>query len=377
MHLGRTWYCSLAHISISWIGVQLYQSLISSVDARMILDFQLTQELFLQSPTSSSVLNCNGHSLADILPAKSEPSDLAWDPLKQLLYIVSDNGHLVILGLSPTQSQQLPQMQLIDKIKVKHKPDLEGITLIPSRPGYVYLGVEEPAAILEFHISSQTIVSKLDLDKLMNDVQLGGLDDPQVQQKNQGLESLVYIPAVNPHEHPGFIIVGRQQDARLFVFNITSKWTADSNDESQDNLEMKFMGTTYAPGPSKDLSAITLWRSHIWLLYDKPKQMHSVQQTDFYNSLNLLDPAKVVSFESTAQTKTVEPFSFKTRGQEGIAFADNIRLETGQSGSNLVFIAVDAPHKTGQKDLLMFSLDSFFGCFSSQGISGIPLSTSA
>ncbi|KAJ1342635.1 hypothetical protein BSLG_002733 [Batrachochytrium salamandrivorans] len=309
------------------------------VSARMLMDFQ-------QHIPTTPLLDCDGRSFADILPEKTEPSDLVWDPIKQQLYLVSDNGHLVIVGLTtqqPTSSgdspQSLPYFKLIDKIKVKHKPDLEGVAFIPS---------------------SQ--------------------DHPQEVQPNQGIESLVYIPAKDPLHHPGYIVAGRQQDARLFVFEILSHSNAPSTSSSSDSsgLQMKFLGTAYAPGPLVDLSAMTFWKDRIWLLYDKPKQMHALHLTKFYESLSSFDPQTVVSYTASGETNDLEPskdvgvFSFDVRGQEGIVFAENVDLGPSNGKSTVVFVAIDAPHKTGRKDLLMFPLETFFACFSSRGISGLP-----
>ncbi|KAH6576590.1 hypothetical protein BASA60_004465 [Batrachochytrium salamandrivorans] len=350
------------------------------VSARMLMDFQ-------QHIPTTPLLDCDGRSLADILPEKTEPSDLVWDPIKQQLYLVSDNGHLVIVGLTtqqPTSSGDSPQsppyFKLIDKIKVKHKPDLEGVAFIPSSPDYVYLGVESPAEVLKFHIPSQTITSKVSLVEYINSTPLNSQDHPQEVQPNQGIESLVYIPAKDPLHHPGYIVAGRQQDARLFVFEILSHSNAPSTSSSSDSsgFQMKFLGTAYAPGPLVDLSAMTFWKDRIWLLYDKPKQMHALHLTKFYESLSSFDPQTVVSYTASDETNDLEPskdvgvFSFDVRGQEGIVFAENVDLGSSNGKSTVVFVAIDAPHKTGRKDLLMFPLETFFACFSSRGISGLP-----
>ncbi|KAH9248018.1 hypothetical protein BASA81_014356 [Batrachochytrium salamandrivorans] len=200
------------------------------------------------------------------------------------------HNNLLHLGI---RRNHLPYFKLIDKIKVKHKPDLEGVAFIPSSPDYVYLGVESPAEVLEFHIPSQTITSKVSLVEYINSTPLNSQDHPQEVQPNQGIESLV----------------------------------SDSS-----GLQMKFLGTAYAPGPLVDLSAMTFWKDRIWLLYDKPKQMHALHLTKFYESLSSFDPQTVVSYTASGETNDLEPskdvgvFSFDVRGQEGIVFAENVDL---------------------------------------------------
>ena len=69
--------------------------------------------------------------------------------------------------------------------------------------------------------------------------------------------------------------------------------------------------------------------------------------------------------EGKPDLSDIGTMTFETRGLEGIAFYD----EKGETG---VVLAVDAPHKSGQKDLLKYTARQFFSCFSSLGMQAMP-----
>eukprot|EP00842_Homolaphlyctis_polyrhiza_P003805 jgi/Hompol1/4425/HPOL_003637-RA len=288
--------------------------------------------------------------------------------------MVSDSGHVLIFHLNATN-----KLSLARRIKVPQKPDLEGIALIPSRPGFAYLAVERPPAIIELDLESGSVTNTLPLDLILSmyapESESGS---SQPSEPNQGIESIAFIPvsavAASLSLMPsitGFLVIGRQQDALLFIFAV-----AESSDS---NLGLTFLCTSRIqpePGalanlPRSDLSALTFWRNRLWLLYDKPKRLISISATEIGNALKFAlaaSPDPNTKPPSIAMLSDVDAIAlnFSIRGQEGIAFSQL------QSGQDVVFIAVDAPHKTGHKDLVMFPLSSFFGCFATKGISAIP-----
>ncbi|KAL2913681.1 hypothetical protein HK105_206841 [Polyrhizophydium stewartii] len=347
---------------------------------------------------------CDGESLSDILPGKAEPSDLAWDAAARRLHLVSDNGQLLVLSVPAGRGSQA-SLEL--KVKVDGKPDLEGVALIPSRPDHVYLGVESPPAILELHLPSQTVVAEMPLRAAMDrDPPLDGEAD------NQGLESLLFIPPLKTTsgsaragsgkqgQRLGYFIVGRQQDARLFVFEVTI-----DGDPASGPMSLELLGTAHLPGaPANDLSALTLWRSRIFMLFDKPKTLHVVSLDEMHAAINRMldfgasrapsDPGLQRRRRASGGTSPVIPsqlpplqvladsrtnidgsgaFAFEIRGQEGIAFAEPAGGDPSAAADQTsVFVAVDAPHKSGRKDLLRFSVRDFLACFSDRGDAGIP-----
>ena len=275
-------------------------------------------------------------SLSDQLNHKFEPSDLIWHPDRKELFVVSDHGHLASLDISGNVSRDW---------KIHGKPDLEGVTLIPDRLDSVYLGQEYPAAILEFDLKSETIQRTWDLQSFLD-------ARPDTQDPNKGLESLAFIPSPHSKNH-GFFYVGRQSDALIFIFDIPVL-------EGQVVLR----GTIKPPGPGYDLSSLTVHKDMLWMLYDKDKSLYAI---------DLLEPGlipttqNIVAVDATAKpVKRIGSMSFNIRGQEGIAFVENA------SGS-WVFVAVDAPKKAGQKNILRYTLREFFGCFSSYGLNSLPL----
>nr|KAJ3422782.1 hypothetical protein HK105_006335 [Polyrhizophydium stewartii] len=215
---------------------------------------------------------------------------------------------------------------------------------------------------------------------------------------NQGLESLLFIPPLKTTsgsaragsgkqgQRLGYFIVGRQQDARLFVFEVTI-----DGDPASGPMSLELLGTAHLPGaPANDLSALTLWRSRIFMLFDKPKTLHVVSLDEMHAAINrMLDfgasrapsdpviPSQLPPLQVLADSRTnidgSGAFAFEIRGQEGIAFAEPAGGDPSAAADQTsVFVAVDAPHKSGRKDLLRFSVRDFLACFSDRGDAGIP-----
>ncbi|KAJ3024234.1 hypothetical protein HKX48_004507 [Thoreauomyces humboldtii] len=285
--------------------------------------------------------DCAGTSLFSRLPAKFEPSDLAFDATTQTLFIVSDNGQLgALTDVGADAGSGAPAQVSI----LGSQFDLEGSTLVPSRPGFIYLGNEFPATIVEFNLNLSAVSRSWEVQSTLD----AQPPSDQFSAKNEGMESLVFFPT-SSSASGGFFYVGRQADAQVFVFDI------DLTDAGNSSAPT-FVGTLTPPGPGNDLSSMTIYRGLIWFLYDKPEQ-----------SLTLSLASATVSSKSDdvdaskLQDKGVGTLSFPTRGQEGLAFAEE------NDGSKWVFVGVDPPKGKGNKDLVRYDLDTFFKCFSSNG----------
>ncbi|TPX69560.1 hypothetical protein SpCBS45565_g02275 [Spizellomyces sp. 'palustris'] len=300
---------------------------------------------------TTSEPNCSGTSLYSRLPRKFEPSDLVWDPSKQLLYVVSDNGRVAALDNVGTDSEVAAQVWKLGK-----KFDLEGCTLVPGRTDTIYLGVEYPAAVLEYNLNSSSIIRKWRLESYFDQHPVPADPDSDASEvdTNSGLESLVFVPS-SASDWGGYFYVGRQEDARVFVFELPV-----SEKASMIESELRFRGWIQPPGPGYDLSAMTLWRNHLWLLYDKPYQLLALK------SLSILPKEGAEMQMEGATLQAVSQMSFDIRGQEGLAFVEEA------NGTKWVFIGVDPPKHKGAKDLLRYNLDTFFECFADNGLESIP-----
>ena len=289
----------------------------------------LFQERLLELEQTTG-LGCEGHIFN--IPSNSEPSDVAVLP-DGTVAAVSDNGLLIVFS---------PDGVVLNSFAIEGEPDLEGLAVVPSRPRSVYLAQEMPPTIIEFSFARAEVVAKLDLS---NVVPMATKD---------GIESLLYVPG--PVEsHPGYFVVGRQHDALLFVFEFNHDLNAIAAALASNKNSLHILA---APGPTVDLSALTLWKSRVWFLYDKPKTLNAIHLTDFYAAIA---QESTLGLQNLASDDTIGQFSFDIRGQEGIAFS-----------ADYVLVAVDAPHKTGRKDLISYSIPQFFQCFSAYGTRGIP-----
>ncbi|TPX38882.1 hypothetical protein SeMB42_g06127 [Synchytrium endobioticum] len=260
---------------------------------------------------------CAGESIYQL--SKFEPSDLDFDDQTDTLYVVSDNGKLAALDVNGTIRHQW---------RVQKKLDLEGVTLIPTRHDVVYLGVEYPAEIVEFHLSQGIITRRW----LIQDVY--DRYPPPSFSTNAGLESLVYIPC----DH-GYLYAGRQADTRVFMFDIPS---ANTN-------SLAFRGTFVPPGPAIDLSAMTVYKNTLFFLYDKPRQLVGVDLSD-----PKWRPTGNEAVNVDAKRDLGKGHLHMHRdGMEGLVI----------NGKH-AFIAIDTK---AEKDLLKFTLSAFWYCFSNDG----------
>ena len=316
---------------------------------------------FLKSAGVIDSLNCSKEppSLINEFTGRIEPSDLAYSPSLDTLFLVSDNGKLFTFDMSSRKVKK--------KYKVQGKPDLEGVTIVPSRPKFAYLGQEYPASILEFNIESGEVERIWNFQSLLDENPVSGDEGAD---SNKGLESLVFVP----QDSPAFtlkssnsstlftFLIGRQADARVFVVDIPLL-------EMSAQPRAIFRGTFQPPGPGFDLSAMTIWRNKLWFLYDKGKTLHALDLKDLHLDANQGSNKTFSKDLQKFEPQSIGSLTFEIRGQEGIVFIEKNPSEVE------VYISIDAPKKTGRKDLIYYPIRSFFGCHSSQGVRGIPFPT--
>ncbi|KAJ3180027.1 hypothetical protein HDU87_002250 [Geranomyces variabilis] len=294
-------------------------------------------------PVHARPADCSGTSLYDRLPSKFEPSDLAFDHKTSTLYIVSDNGQLGALTEVDSDNGPDATVYVLGK-----QFDLEGSTLVPSRPGFIYLGNEYPAAIVEYELASSQVTRQWALQPFFDDS-----PTPKAS-KNSGLESLVFRQT---NGSLTTFYVGRQADARVFVVNIAL--------DEKSTTDVILVGTLDPPGPGIDLSSMTIFRDLLWLLYDKREQALALPL-----AAATIPPDATGTVDDTgAASEEVGTLEFTTRGQEGLAF---VELADGQK---FVFVGVDPPKHKGDKDLRRYDFDTFFECFSQNGAPPAPLVT--
>ncbi|KAI8895244.1 hypothetical protein BC833DRAFT_602005 [Globomyces pollinis-pini] len=267
-------------------------------------------------------LECDGKSLFAELPKKYEPSDIAYDTVKQLLYVVSDNGHLAKMTVKG---------ELIETYKVKGKPDLEAIALLQAKPGILYLGVEYPTQIIEYDIEAAETIRTITLDELVD-------ENSRIPADHQGLESMTFLENRNGKT---YLLVGRQMDARVFVYE-TSK---------SDVLDLKYLGQFQAPGSGRDLSSLTLWKDRLWFVYDKSKLITYMDIKILDTSIQTINTTSLVDY--TSLFTPINTLSMRIRGIEGLTFT-----------KDHVFVAIDPP-RIAPKDLLVYDHSTFFSCFAS------------
>ncbi len=130
----------------------------------------------------------------DIFP---EPSGIVYHPLRQTLFVVSDEGAVEEIETDGT------------RVSLADVPgDLEGITVDPET-GMLYIAAEGEDVILEFDPDSKTVTRRFPVNRAF-----GGNPnflEKRVQEYDNGLESLTFVP--DPaHPEGGTFYAGNQWD---------------------------------------------------------------------------------------------------------------------------------------------------------------------
>jgi len=178
------------------------------------------------------------------LPPGYEPSGAVWHSGRNQLLVVSDDGLVSAMNAdgSDVQHWTLPG-------------DLEGITCADPDSDVVYVGREHPDAVLEFDLSTSSLLRSFDLSAT--------LTGPS----NSGLEALTFVP-IEGHPEGGVFHAGLQSDGRIYVFDLPILTSASST--AVTHLDT----ITPAPGLS-DLSGLDFDRSTqiLYAIFDSANRM--------------------------------------------------------------------------------------------------------
>lgn len=225
-------------------------------------------------------------SISQNLGSEFEPSDCVWDG--KFLFVVDDEGSMASIDANG---------KLIKKYNFNGE-DLEAITIIPKKPLFIYLGVENPPQILEVNKESGKIIKKFILPNNF------------VKSEDEGLESLTYL---ENSKHGGIFLCGSQKNSHVYMYILNF-----------DSLRVIPVGSFVAPGNKKDLSAMTIYNDILYFLYDEPQVMYYVKLKD--TNLKTFNKGERISLSNIKKTISKHP------DQEGLAFNKNnkfIAIDTG------------------------------------------------
>lgn len=176
-----------------------------------------------------------GTDLDGGLPANFEVSGIVWHSAEQRLFAVSDQGKLVRMEASGAYVQTWSP-----------GGDLEAVTVANPASSFVYIGRENPDAILEFHTGLGIVTRTFDLTPWMT-----GAD-------NQGLEGLAFIPdAIHPEG--GRFFATHQGEGRIYKFSLPIASSATST-------VVQFLGSSAPVAGRTDLKDLS-YQAETGLLY--------------------------------------------------------------------------------------------------------------
>lgn len=156
-------------------------------------------------PTLPRCLGLDGRGI-DImegnLPARTNPSGALWHPRLERLLIVDDGDATGGGAIYSMKSDGTG----VERWSVPG--DLEGIAYADPESDLVYVGVEEPAAILEFDLRRRKVLREFDLSHWIS-----------AGPVNRGLEALAFVPDPK-HPEGGRFYAGHQATGRVFLFSL-------------------------------------------------------------------------------------------------------------------------------------------------------------
>jgi len=138
-------------------------------------------------------------------PARGEPSGATIGPQNSLV-IPSDTGTLLFVNLDDYSVRE--DTALNDKYRDAYGWfDLEGIAMTNPESTFLYVGMENKAAILEFEWhSSHRIFRKFGLPAFE-------------RMGDRGMESLTWVPTQASH-HQGYFYVGSEMTGHVFIYEL-------------------------------------------------------------------------------------------------------------------------------------------------------------
>ena len=205
-----------------------------------------------------------------------EPSDICFHPLRETLFVVSDEGDIFEIKTDGSPVSQ-----------VKIPGDLEGVTVNPQS-GLLYIMAEGEDILLEFDPEEKEVVRRFPVNRTFR-------DDPNFLQKQEeghdnGIESIAFV-CNESHPEGGTFYMGNQWDPPCIMEVLVPLRTTQS-----EVAEARIIRVL--PFEMNDPSA---------MFYD--------QKTGL---LNIVSDADNILVEITLEGKLIKEYAFLGDKQEGI-----------------------------------------------------------
>lgn len=186
------------------------------------------------------------------LPARFEPSGIAWHPRLKKLIVVSDDGEVCMMNRDGSDIQ----IAVLDKHR---KTDLEAITLANAQTDLIYIGTENPNTIIEWNVVTHKIIRRFNLEHIVPPA------------GNMGIEAIAFVPDKN-HPEGGIFYVGYQKTGEIYRIELTIQSSATATDSK--------LLDHFIPLPGKtDLAGLT-WDTPNQFLYGVWDKKNTLCQMD-------------------------------------------------------------------------------------------------
>lgn len=154
--------------------------------------------LSAQPPFPGSI----GTDIGSSLPAGFEGSGATYHARLDRLFLVSDSGWLASMEKDGAFFSQ-----------AFVGGDLEGVCVADPESDFVYLGRENPDAVIEYRLSTASVTRVFDVSSILTG------------SANQGLEAMTFVPdAADPEG--GLFHLGQQSNGRVYVFRLPIRSSA-------------------------------------------------------------------------------------------------------------------------------------------------------
>ena len=179
-----------------------------------------------------------GSSIGGQLPAGYETSGAAWHPRLDRLLVVSDEGWLSSLDAAGGEVTTWPVAG-----------DLEAVCVADPDSPRIYIGREQPDAILEYDLDHHVVLRTFDLTPFLTTA------------PNLGLEAMTFVPDPS-HPEGGRFYVGVQETGAILVVDLP---IATSSTSTAVTLVQSILPTPTIPdlaGLDFDRTSGVLWACH-------------------------------------------------------------------------------------------------------------------
>ena len=196
-----------------------------------------------------------GEEIGGALPASYEPSGAAWHPRLQRLLLVDDGGRLTLMDGHGGGAVHL-------LIPGAPGTDFEGVCVADPSDDRVYIGVEQPARVLEVDAATGALLRVFDLAAMDAGAPV-----------NQGLEALEFVPDAALPEG-GLFLGGRQSDGRIFSYELPIK-------SSRASTGAALVADHPSPGGLADLSGLDYDESAgvLYAIHDGADRLRALDPT--------------------------------------------------------------------------------------------------